>query len=263
MSEVVLAHLSDVHFGAQSEGSAQSLVDDVRRVGANATVVTGDLTTRARRHEFDAAVEMVTALPGPRLVVLGNHDIPLHDPVRRLLDPYGAFLAAFGGPLDPLLDLSGVRILGLASVPRWRWKAGRVSRRQIALVDAVLGTAPAGCLKVLAMHHPPNAQGAARVAGRRALLASLAANDVDLVLAGHEHHAAVRPIYPPEAGRGLGLEVIAGTGASSRLGRGRGRSWTVIRVSDSDVTISERRDTMTGWATFAETRYSRLPGVAG
>lgn len=245
------AHVSDLHAGAMTETSAQRLIDDVRRQGADATIVSGDLTMRAKAGEFEIALALLNELPQPQLLVPGNHDVPLYNPARRMLLPYSKYLTSTGAELDSVLELDGAKILGLNSMPRWRWKGGRISARQIQLIDDVLGAGPAGGLRVVAMHHPPLAHGSATVRGRGALLRALVSNRVDLVLAGHNHIPAIKPIaIPDEAGNGAEvLEVVAGTATSTRVRGGIERSWMHITTDNAEITVVERRDTADGWQT--------------
>src|SRR6478672_7889017 len=187
---VVVAHVSDLHFGAHDPDAVESLVADVVATAPTLTVVTGDLTMRARRREFQAARSLLRRLPAPQLVVLGNHDVPL-DP-RRVFHPYDAYRRGVPGPLVPVVDLPDVRALGLMSMPRWRWKSGYVPRSQLRIVRATLGVAPPGALRLLALHHPPSSQGLERLIGRDRLLDTLAQARVDVVLAGHTHVPTAR-----------------------------------------------------------------------
>src|SRR5688572_18053902 len=55
LTGVVLAHVSDLHLGAHSAAAAGGLVADVVAAGPTVTVVTGDLTMRARPEQFRQA----------------------------------------------------------------------------------------------------------------------------------------------------------------------------------------------------------------
>lgn len=250
-SEVRFAHISDLHFGAATDEAVQRVIADVNASGARATVVTGDLTMRARPWQFESATEMLKQLPKPQLVIPGNHDIPLDRPFARFLRPYSRFMDAFGDELNPVLDLGAVRILGVNSMPRWRWKGGRISRRQLKLVDEVLGGASDRTARILAMHHPPLRGGTARIARQSSFIEALRRNKVDLVLAGHEHVPTIQPIGRATNGS-RGLEVVAGTASSTRTRGGIERSWMLISATDTKLTVSERRDTMQGWTTVIE-----------
>jgi 3',5'-cyclic AMP phosphodiesterase CpdA len=156
------------------------------------------------------------------------------------------------------VDIAGLRALGLQSMPRWRWKSGRVSRRQVRLVVDTLGRAPAGGLRLLALHHPPFVRGPARIVGRSALSRAVAAARVDLVLAGHTHLPASRlvPVTGRDGGPHRLVEVVAGT-ATSRRTRGAGRSWTVIRVDAETVVVEDRHENGGRWSAGGTVRYSR------
>jgi len=245
---VVIAHLSDLHFGAHDQAAVDSLVEDVAAARPTVTVVTGDLTQRARSHEFAAAVAFLGRLPTPVVVVLGNHDVPL-DRLQRVTSPYRAYVHHLGLDLDPVVDAPGVRVLGLQSMPRWRWKSGRVSRRQADLVTGTLGVAPAAAVRVLALHHPVTITGAAALVGRTRLLDALAGAQVELVLAGHTHRASTTWFEVETAGRSwCVLEGIAGSATSTRL-RGTPRSWSLYRVDGAAITTEERWESGATWAT--------------
>jgi 3',5'-cyclic AMP phosphodiesterase CpdA len=251
---LVVAHLSDLHIGAHDPAAIDTLVADVAAAAPDLTVVTGDWTMRARTDQFRQARHVLDRLPAPRLVVLGNHDVPL-DSLDRLLDPYTRYRTWITADLDPWRDIAGLRALGLQSMPRWRWKAGRVSRRQADLVVEVLGGAPPGAVRLLALHHPPQADGPQRIVGREALERALIDARVDLVLAGHTHVPGSRRV---ERDGGGWVEVVAGTATSSRT-RGAARSWTLLRIDSSTITVEQRYDDGGSWSAGAVVSYARIP----
>src|SRR5690349_19744925 len=71
-----LIHLSDLHFGQTEPGMAPVLADTASKLRPDIVVISGDLTMRARQQEFAEAKEFLDLLPGPKIVVPGNHDIP-------------------------------------------------------------------------------------------------------------------------------------------------------------------------------------------
>src|SRR5690606_39266891 len=86
-----IVHLSDIHFGRVDEALLEPLRNAVESAHPDLVVVSGDLTQRARRAQFRAAAAWLTTLPRPRLVVPGNHDVPLYDVVRRFVAPLARF----------------------------------------------------------------------------------------------------------------------------------------------------------------------------
>jgi 3',5'-cyclic AMP phosphodiesterase CpdA len=244
---VRLAHVSDLHVGAHDDLALDGLAEDLHAANVAATIVTGDLTMRARRHEFVRVRQAMQGFPQPIMVVLGNHDIPLTNPVRRLTEPYARYQAQVAAELDPLLDLGAVRVQGLGSMPRWRWKSGHVSQRQADVIRAAFADAPPGTARVVALHHPLSSSGLESLAGGGELADALVDAEVDLVLAGHTHVPAVRTLHlgPSERDRAV-VEVIAGTATSHRT-RGVGRSWSLLEVAVDSVTVTVHRARSRQW----------------
>ncbi len=240
---MVVAHLSDLHLGAHDRRAVASVAADVARFRPALTVVTGDSTMRARTGEFRLARDLLDRLPGPLLVVTGNHDLPLMS-WRRLLRPYARYRTWMDPDLEPDRRVPGLTALGLQSMPRWRWKNGRVTARQAAAVVRVLGGAPRGDLRLLALHHPPLARGTVRLLGRDRLLHAIRAAGVDLVLAGHTHVPDVRVPVP-----GGPVFVVAGTAVSRRTRQGIGCSWSLISVRPDATEVRERHFRDGRWST--------------
>jgi 3',5'-cyclic AMP phosphodiesterase CpdA len=239
VTAVVVAHLSDLHLGAHRPEAVDSLAADVAAARPALTVVTGDSTMRARPREFRQLRSLLDELPGPLLAVTGNHDLPLFS-ARRAVDPYGRFRAWVDDDLDPVRRVPGLTALGLQSMAPWRWKNGRVTARQAAKVVRVLGGAPAGDARLLALHHPPLTRS---LLGRRRLISAARAARADVVLAGHTHVPDVRI-----DGRPRPVFVVAGT-ATSRRARGVGCSWSLITVDRGGVVVRERLLGPGGWST--------------
>ena len=270
---VTIAHLSDVHMGSTTPSVLDALVADVHHHQPDVVVVSGDLTMRARKREFAAARNFLARLPQPQLVVIGNHDVPLYDLTTRFTAPYSRYRRELSDDLDPVLDVPGARLLGLQSMPRWRWKSGRVSSRQAALVSTVF-TAPqqhdqgpdsdatptTPALRVLVLHHPPSLSGLATMAKIGSLDRALARGRVDVVLAGHTHIPRVSE-YPVHHDRQLSrvVEVVCGTSASSRT-RGAPMAWMIVQADAANISVTARIRADQNWeigglATFARQRH--------
>ena len=92
-----IAHISDLHFGRINPLIPPALREALLEARPDVVVVSGDLTQRARRAEFAAARQFLGSLPFPQVVVPGNHDVPLHDVMRRWLAPlekYRSYISA-------------------------------------------------------------------------------------------------------------------------------------------------------------------------
>lgn len=242
-----IAHVSDIHVGAHDDLTLDGLAQDLHDAGVAATIVTGDLTMRARTHEFVRAKAVIDQFPGPTMVVIGNHDVPLTNPLHRMASPYDKFRAGVTEHLDPVLDLGTVRIQGLGSMPRWRWKSGRISQRQSQDIRATFADSPPGTVRVVAMHHPPSSADLESLAGGGGFERALVESEVDIVLAGHTHVPAVRVL---SVGGGSKLrsiiEVVAGTATSHRT-RGVPRSWSLLEITADTLTVSEHHAQDRAW----------------
>jgi 3',5'-cyclic AMP phosphodiesterase CpdA len=242
-----IAHVSDIHVGAHDELTLDGLAQDLHDADVAATVVTGDLTMRARTHEFIRAKAVIDQFPRPTMVVIGNHDVPLTNPLHRMSSPYGKYRSEVTEHLDPALDLGVVRIQGLGSMPRWRWKSGRISQRQTDDIRATFADTPAGTVRVVAMHHPLSSQDLERLAGGTGFEAALVESEVDIVLAGHTHVPAVQVLHVRAGDRARSIiEVVAGTATSHRT-RGIARSWSLLEITRGTLTVTEHYAAEGGW----------------
>jgi 3',5'-cyclic AMP phosphodiesterase CpdA len=238
---VVLVQVSDLHLGADQRHLADALLHDVTSIRPDLTVVSGDLTMRARRHQFAAARAYLDVLPHPLLVVPGNHDLPLENVANRLSHPFRRYREHISEELDPALEVPGASVLGLNSMPRWRWKAGHVSPRQHRLVAEVLGCAPGGNARVLVTHHPVLPRDLSGFVGRQGLVDAAARARVDLLLAGHTHEPLVSAVSLGGDGEEhRAVSVVAGTAISDRL-RGSTNSYPVITVTRATIEVTVRR----------------------
>ncbi len=188
-----LFHVSDIHFGAEDQAALDWFAGVVRGEQPDAVIVTGDLTMRARHHEFDAAARWLEKLGRPVTVEVGNHDLPYFNPFARAFRPYARY-----GRLERLierpLDIAGVHIVPLRTTARfqWRlnWSKGIVAAAPLGQTLAGIAQAPAGAIVIVACHHPlieAGTSGTAHTKGGANALAALAGAGAHAVLTGHVH----------------------------------------------------------------------------
>ena len=113
-----IAHISDLHFGAEDSVVAADLLDDLSRQRPDLVVVSGDLTQRARRGQFEAARAYLDQIAAPKVIVPGNHDLPLYDFVRRIVSPLGRYFRYINPELNPMFQDEEIAVVGVNTAPR-------------------------------------------------------------------------------------------------------------------------------------------------
>jgi 3',5'-cyclic AMP phosphodiesterase CpdA len=189
-----LLHLTDIHFGAENTLAAAAAADYAHRERFDLLVLSGDVTQDGRPIEFEAAARWYAALPGPKMVTPGNHDMPQAHPAR-LFDPFGRYERRFGPAGSAWFDSPGlaVRAFNTARALQFRpnWSKGALAPGQARAVAADLVKASPGTLRVAVCHHPlvevPHGPMTGRVIGGPAGAKLLAEAGVDLILSGHVH----------------------------------------------------------------------------
>jgi 3',5'-cyclic AMP phosphodiesterase CpdA len=243
----VIAHISDLHFGTAVTELAEQLVAELHAQQPSLVVISGDLTQRARADQFRQARDYLKRLPGPQLVVPGNHDVPLYDVVRRFASPLGRYKRYVTAELNPIYQDEELFVAGLNTARSLTWQNGRISTGQLKeLRRALKGAGPR--FKVVVTHHPfipPPAElhaGTALVGRAAEALSLMDEHDVDLLLAGHYHHgyAGNTRAYYPAARRSI-VAAQAGTAISRRI-RGEPNAYNWITLERSRLTVESR-----GW----------------
>ena len=214
----VLLQISDTHFGTEQGVVVEALNTLAHQQRPDLVVLSGDITQRARRAQFDAARSFVDRLGVPVLAVPGNHDIPLFDLWARLHSPYGRYDAAFGRDLEPVHRTPELLVVCVNTTRPWRHKHGEVSTLQIDRVARLVELAHPAQLRVVVVHQPVAVTRVEderhRLRGHAAALRRWAEAGVDLVIGGHIHLPYVMPL--PGLARPMWV-VQAGTAVSSRV----------------------------------------------
>lgn len=217
---MIIFQISDLHFGCRDEVVMQALEDHIQSEMPDLVLISGDVTQSALEEEFAEAREFINRLPVQVFVIPGNHDLPGID-LRRFINPFGRYKRYISENLEPELITPMAHIKGLNTarmiLPSLNWAWGSVSRRQARAVRERFAGSTSRW-KILTIHHPLTTSKdfpldhslfhADRL--RRAVRDA----KVDMVLAGHQHHASFENV---EANGHMTLYINASTTISHRL----------------------------------------------
>jgi 3',5'-cyclic AMP phosphodiesterase CpdA len=240
-----LVHLSDLHFGAHEDRMVSAVEQRVDELRPDLVVISGDFTQRARTEQFKDACEFLQRLQRSGHEVLGvpgNHDVPLYDVLRRFLSPLARYRRFIDDNLCPFVELPGLAVLGVNTARSLTFKDGRINRQQVTFIRETFSRTSADAFRVLVTHHPlfalKIADQTAPAIGRQELaIDAIEEAGVDMLLAGHNHHASSHSASDLVTRAGGALVVQAGTATSTRV-REQGQSFNSIDVVDGSVMIT-------------------------
>lgn len=233
---------SDIHFGVEHRRACAAALDWAHQAPCDLILITGDITQKGLPDEFSAAGDWIRAMPTPRFVIVGNHDVPYWDMAARLFHPWKAFEAATGHPAhDGEFVSDAVMVRGVVTARGWQarpnWSKGVIDLDQTRRAAEALRRAPVGALRILACHHPLIEMIGAPMTGdvRRgdAAAAIFAEAGVDLIATGHVHVPFALPIDLSDR-----CSYAVGCGTLSHRERGAPPSFNEIVWDRTRITIN-------------------------
>jgi 3',5'-cyclic AMP phosphodiesterase CpdA len=192
---LTIFHLSDIHFGIEDNRALDWVKSEIAARRPDAVAITGDLTMRARRHEFAAAEKWINSIDVPVTIEPGNHDLPGYHLPSRYLRPLGRF-EAFRDLVERRLEVDGIALVPLntnvPAQPRLNWSKGWITPHALADCLAQIDALPDGKRVLVTVHHPlreAGTHGTALTRNGAKALKELARRNVLGVLSGHVHDA--------------------------------------------------------------------------
>ncbi len=228
-------HISDTHFGTERPKVVSALERLAHAQAPDVVILSGDITQRARARQFAAAKSFLDRLVIPsRLVIAGNHDIPLFDLLARMFWPYGRYTRVFGSELEPVLEAPELLAIGLRTTRRYRHIEGEVSARQIKRVAQRLKQAEPDQLRIVVTHQPVHVKHTIDqehlLHGHERAIQTWAEAGVDLILGGHIHRPYISALHDSVANLPRPVWALqAGTAVSSRIRHDSNNSINLIR----------------------------------
>ena len=236
-----LVHLSDLHFGSVDAALLEPLRRRIEAISPHVTVVSGDLPQRAKPEQFREARRYLDTLPGEKIVVPGNHDVPLYNVFQRFLAPLSKYKRYISRDLEPTYRDDEIVVVGVNTARSLVFKGGRINEDQVEAVRERLCALPESIVKIVVSHHPfdlPEHMDEEDVVGRaKTALRMFARCGADVLLSGHVHlsHAGDTTGHDDSDGY-TALIVQAGTATSTRV-RGETNAFNALRVERDSVTV--------------------------
>lgn len=244
----VLLQISDPHFGTEQPAVVEALLHLARQMRPAAVILSGDITQRARRAQFEAARKFVSQLAPPALVAIpGNHDIPLFNVFARMFHPYAGFERAFGTDLEPQWHSDDFLIIGVNTTRPSRHKDGEVSPEQILRVSKRLAAASTRQIRIVVTHQPVHVLRGSevhnRLHGHAEAIPAWSNAGADIILGGHIHLPYIAPLHEHYTDLSRRCWVVqAGTAVSTRVRRRHPNSVNLIKRDDEHACNVERWD---------------------
>ena len=247
----MIAHVTDLHFGAETPAIVEGLVDELNGMRCDLVAISGDLTMGARTEEFRAARAFMDRLRAPVIAVPGNHDITPYDLVERFTDPYRRWRDEIG-VTEPDWSDGNVAVVGLNTArrmgPHLDWSRGRVTGWRLRRMLARFERFDAGLTRIVVAHHPflppTDAPGTRTVGGARRALEAFGRSRIRLVLAGHLHRGYARLVSDAP---GAALVLQGATATSFRL-RGEPNAYNRVTVeAGGEIAVQTRVWDETRW----------------
>ncbi len=245
-----ILHISDLHFGPPFVPAvAAALLQTIPSLAPDAIVVSGDLTQRAKRHQFEEARQFFDRMSDfPMLIVPGNHDVALWRIVERLFKPHALYCEIISPDLNPVLHVGNVVLVGLdTTAPRRSISNGRLDRHQLRLSEKAFAGVSDDKVRIVVAHHQ-FAPGHDRVLdvsmpGARRAIDCFVEQKVEMILGGHLHRSYIGNSldFFPGHHRDRGVIIVqCGTTTSCR-GKGRERNentFNLIEACSQTLTVT-------------------------
>ncbi|CAN5786132.1 metallophosphoesterase [soil metagenome] len=235
-----LAHLSDLHFGRIDPAVLDPLREAVLSAHPDLITVSGDFTQRAQRKQFAAARAFLDSLQPPKLMVPGNHDVPLWNVARRFVTPFNRYREFISPELEPEYVDDEIIVVGVNTARSFAHGGGRINSAQVDRIVTRLAASTPSLVRIVVTHHPfdlPPGVQERRLLGRAYMaMARLAQANADLFLSGHLHlsHAS-HSVERYKIDGHSALIVQAGT--VSLRGRGEQPSFNVLRIERPQIDL--------------------------
>jgi 3',5'-cyclic AMP phosphodiesterase CpdA len=245
----VIMQISDIHLGPYFNNErGELIVREANDIQPDLLVIAGDLVMRADfKAQWLLAREYIERLPQPRLIVMGNHDVPQYNQIARYLWPTARYQKYISPILNPVWHCEDTVVVGLNTARSLTVQGGKLSLRQIEWMEQTLKSYSDQHCKIVVMHHhvlaPPGDQAKRAIVNADRAVAAMDRAGAELVLCGHIHTSFIGNTLEVAANLQAGTIIAQSGTATSTRGRRwmRGKnSFNVIEIEEQVIRISQR-----------------------
>ncbi|MGC2656830.1 MAG: metallophosphoesterase [Bryobacteraceae bacterium] len=233
----LIAHISDLHFGYNDPVLAKALTQVLAEINPHVLVVSGDLVEHATDPEFSSVRDFLKTLPGPQIIVPGNHDLPFYNLWRRFTEGLAKYRQFITAEPEPTFIDNEIAIVGADSAHLYPVKGGKITDSQLDHLVARFSTFPAGLIRVLVTHHPfdlPKPSNPHLLIGHSRRAVIRLSPVVDILLAGHIHLSSTGSTSTRYKLENHAMVFVqAGTAISDR-NKGEANSFNLIQTGCTD-----------------------------
>lgn len=241
-------HVSDLHAGPPFNAEmARQVAREAHELKPDLLVISGDLVQRADiTWQWRQIIEYLRTLPEPRLIVPGNHDVPLYNPLNRLFRPYSRYRRFISSDFNPVFERPGLAVVGGNTAHGLTLDGGHLSNEQIQTLERTFARYPPGTCKVAVLHHhvinPPGSEGRNKIRNADEAVQLLDRCGVELLLCGHIHVSYVGTTLDVRPDLRQGTIICQSGTTTSRRGKSRERgrnSYNVIEIEGQVIRIGQ------------------------
>lgn len=245
----VIMQISDIHLGPHfDQERGELIVREAHEIQPDLLVIAGDLVMRADfKEQWLQARTYIERLPDPKLIVMGNHDVPQYNQFARYFWPTARYRKYISPVLNPVWESEDMVVVGVNTARSFTIQGGKLSQRQITWLEQTLRRYPDQYCKIVVMHHhvltPAGDREKRPIVNADQAVAAMDRGGAELVLCGHIHTSFIGNTLETAANLKSGTIIAQSGTATSTRGRRwmRGKnSFNVIEIEDEVIRISQR-----------------------
>ena len=236
-----IIQFADIHFGVEDPDAMAAVKTYTDALKPDCILICGDITQDGKVSEFKAAQNWIQSFNVPRVITPGNHDTPVYGIFQRLFQPWGRYDRYIAPLSEPFYADKNVMLVTMNTArgvqAKLDWSLGVVDMDVLDEKIKTLHSAEAGCLKMIAVHHPliypPSSPLDKQTKRGPEAIKRLSDNNIDAVLSGHIHSPFFKDRDPGKT------DIISiGSGTLSTRRRGVPPSFNHIQIDEDTLSVT-------------------------